>query len=291
MKLLIITGQTATGKTQLALEKGKTLINADSRQIYKHLDIITGKEKSKIKDQKSKIYLYDLVDPKEYFSSFDYQKKALPLIRRLLIENKRPVIVGGTYLYLAHLLYRVETENIPPNWQLREKLTGQPVFKLQNLLKKLSVQAFNRLNDSDKNNPQRLIRKIEILTANKKFVSGYISPKNLALGQKIGFPDLQIEFIGLKFRDKKDLKKAITKRIEERLKQGAIEEVVQLLKKGYTENDPGLKTIGYRQIIQYLKGRLTKEEAIGEWLKKELQYAKRQYTFMKKNPNISWRFI
>jgi len=291
MKLLIITGQTATGKTQLALEKGKTLINADSRQIYKHLDIITGKEKSKIKDQKSKIYLYDLVDPKEYFSSFDYQKKALPLIRRLLIENKRPVIVGGTYLYLAHLLYRVETENIPPNWQLREKLTGQPVFKLQNLLKKLSVQAFNRLNDSDKNNPQRLIRKIEILTANKKFVSGYISPKNLALGQKIGFPDLQIEFIGLKFRDKKDLKKAITKRIEERLKQGAIEEVVQLLKKGYTENDPGLKTIGYRQIIQYLKGRLTKEEAIGEWLKKELQYAKRQYTFMKKDPNISWRFI
>ena len=291
MKLLIITGQTATGKTQLALEKGKTLINADSRQIYKHLDIITGKEKSKIKDQKSKIYLYDLVDPKEYFSSFDYQKKALPLIRRLLIENKRPVIVGGTYLYLAHLLYRVETENIPPNWQLREKLTGQPVFKLQNLLKKMSVQAFNRLNDSDKNNPQRLIRKIEILTANKKFVSGYISPKNLALGQKIGFPDLQIEFIGLKFRDKKDLKKAITKRIEERLKQGAIEEVVQLLKKGYTENDPGLKTIGYRQIIQYLKGRLTKEEAIGEWLKKELQYAKRQYTFMKKDPNISWRFI
>lgn len=83
----------------------------------------------------------------------------------------------------------------------------------------------------------------------------------------------------------------IEKRVEERLKKGAIEEVKKLLKMGYTENDPGLKTIGYQQIIRYLNKELTKEKAIDDWINKEVQYAKRQLTFMKKDKNISWREI
>ncbi len=291
MKVILITGQTATGKTKLALNKKGVLINADSRQIYKHLDIITGKDKSKIKDQKSKIYLYDIADPKKYFSSFDYQKTALPLIKKVLQEGKTPIIVGGAYLYLSHLLYKIDTENIPPNWKLRKELINNSVPQLQKKLIQLNVQSFSRLNGSDKNNPQRLIRKIEILTINKNAPIGQSTPLRCTLGTKIGLPNIKIEFIGLRFKKKEDLIKAIKNRVEKRLKQGAIDEVKNLLKKGYFEHDPGLKTIGYKQIIQYLKGKSTKKEAIDQWITKELQYAKRQYTFMKKDPNISWRFV
>ena len=83
--------------------------------------------------------------------------------------------------------------------------------------------------------------------------------------------------------------KAIKKRVKERLRQGAIDEVKNLLKKGYSEDDPGLKTIGYQQIIKYLNNQLSKEQAIRDWVNKEVQYAKRQYTFMKKDKNIRWQ--
>lgn len=302
MKLFVITGQTATGKTKLALQLAQKyngeLINCDSRQIYKYLDIITGKDIKKnskfkipIRQARSKIWLYDIVDPKEYFSSFNYQKIAIPLIKKILKQGKTPIIVGGTYLYLSHLLYEIDTENIPPNWKLREELNNKSVSQLQKMLIQLNVQSFNRLNGSDKNNPQRLIRKIEILSTNKNAPIGQITPRRCRLGSKLNIPNIKIEFIGLRFKNKDDLVKTIKNRVEKRLGQGAIEEVKGLLKKGYSENDPGLKTIGYKQIIQYLKRELTKKEAIDQWITKELQYAKRQYTFMKKDPNIKWRFV
>jgi len=291
MKVIIITGQTAGGKTSLALSKKGILINSDSRQVYKYLDIITGKDKSKINDQKSKILLYDIVDPKKYFSSFDYQKVAIPVIKKILEVKKTPIIVGGTYLYLAHLLYDVETENIPPNQRLRKKLNNKSVFELQKILIKLNTQLFNRLNQSDRNNPQRLIRKIEILSAKKIVPTGRISPTQYVLARKLNLPDIKIEFIGLRFKNSNDLKNAIKTRVDQRLKEGAIEEVKNLLKKGYKESDPGLLTIGYKQIIQYLEKELTKKEAIDQWINKEIQYAKRQYTFMKKDPNIQWKLV
>lgn len=289
MKVIVITGQTATGKTKLALSKKGVIINSDSRQIYKYLDIITGKDKSRIKDLGSKILLYDIVDPKEYFSSFDYQKIAIPLVNKILKQGKTPIIVGGTYLYLSHLLYEIDTENIPPNWKLRKELSNKSVSQLQKKLIQLNVRSFNRLNQSDRNNPQRLIRKIEILTSNKNAPMGQSTPRQCTLGTKIGLPDIKIEFIGLRFKKKENLAKAIKDRVEKRLKQGAIEEVKNLLKKGYSEDDPGLKTIGYQQIIKYLNNQLSKEQAIRDWVNKEVQYAKRQYTFMKKDPNIKWQ--
>lgn len=308
MKIIIITGQTATGKTQLALEYAKKyngeLVNCDSRQTYKHLNIITGKDYPK----NTKIWLYDVVDPKQYFSSYDYVKKALPLIKKLLKENKTPIIVGGTYFYLKHLLYHIETEKIPPNWQLRKHLRNKSVRDLQKILKDINAQSFNRLNISDRNNPQRLIRKIEIVKIQPSFqlrelkklvpqnLRGLtqqmkIEPRRLILTEKLNLKNLPIEFIGLRFKNKEALTSAIKNRVGERLKKGAIDEVKELLQRGYKENDPGLKTIGYQQIIPYLKGNLSKEEAIKQWIIKEIQYARRQYTFMKKDPYIVWKTI
>ncbi len=291
MKVVIITGQTATGKTKLALSKKGVLINADARQIYKYLNIITGKDKSRNKNRKSKVLLYDIIDPKEYFSSYDYQKAAIPLIKKILEQGKTPIIVGGTYLYLSHLLYDVATENIPPNWKLRRILNNKPVSFLQQRLYRLNPDFFKNLNESDKKNPQRLIRKIEIFSAKKPVITGRIPPRRCILEDKINLPNIKIEFIGLRFKNKKNLVHTIKKRVEKRIDAGAIKEVKDLLKRGYTENDPGLKTIGYKQIIAYLKGNLTKEEAINQWIAKEIQYAKRQYTFMKKDPNICWQLV
>jgi len=292
MRIVVITGQTATGKTTYALnlvkkENGE-LINCDSRQIYKHMDIITGKDKPK----NVKINLYDIITPNQYFSSFDYVQHALPIIKKILTENKTPIIVGGSYLYLKHLLYNIETENILPNWRLRKKLADKTLQELQEILKKKSVQSFNRLNNSDKNNPQRLIRKIEISQTPfepSQLELGYNN--KIIIANKLGIKNIDVDFIGLYFKDKEELRRKIIKRVENRLNQGAISEVKNLLKMDYKENDPGLKTIGYQQIIKFLNGKISKEKAIEEWVNKEIQYAKRQYTFMKKDKNIRWTIL
>lgn len=312
MKLVVITGQTATGKTDLALElaskENGELINCDSRQIYKHLDIITGKGilKNFVLDKKigefdigyhnvpcsmfhvSCLWLYNIISPHQYFSSYDYSQCALYAIQKIMNRGKTPILVGGTYLYIKHLLYSVETERIPPDWDLRKTLENAAVQELQEKLRTIDEDFFNRLNESEKQNPQRLIRKIEIAR------SGLHSKDNLRLqdNQKSLLGGIKkIQFIGLKHKTKESLVNAITQRVEKRVQQGAFEEVASLLKKGYTAQDPGMRTIGYQQIIKYLQGLCAKEQAIGEWITKEIQYAKRQYTFMKKDKNIEWREV
>ncbi len=287
-KIIVITGQTATGKTKLAINFAKKLngevINCDSRQIYKHLNIVTGKDINIFKKEGIKIYLYNIIDPKEYFSSYDYAVVARKTIYEIIQKKKTPIVVGGTYLYLKHLLYGFETENIRPNWALRKSFEQKKVHELQEILKKHSIQSFNRLNPSDRNNPRRLIRKIEVVLEKV----GEWRETGMFRAKVRDANKFNIELIGLKFKNKERLKEAIQKRVEERVKQGAFEETKKLVKMDYAKNDPGLNAIGYRQIIDYLEERISKQQAIEEWIKKEVQYAKRQYTFMKKDPNIRW---
>ena len=312
MSLIIITGQTATGKTKLALELAKKhngeLINFDSRQIYKYLDIITGKDIPKnsefkiqnlefknkynigyysitiynhLKPFTTKLWFYDVVDPDQYFSSFDFVKQVKPIIEAIKKRGKTPILVGGTYLYLKHLLYGIDINNSPPNFKLREKLNNKSVVELQKKLISLNRQIFENMNHSDQLNPRRLIRKIEIAS----------SPTKTVLNKTVFIKSVPKTFIGIRYKDRSKLRCVIEKRVEKRLKNGAIEEVKKLLKMGYKPNDPGMKTIGYQQIIKYLNKELTKQNAIDDWVNKEVQYAKRQLTFMKKDKNISWREI
>ena len=295
--MIIITGQTATGKTKLALELAKKLngelINFDSRQIYKYLDIITGKDKDALTMKQWKnvtIWLYDIVTPDQYFSSFDFIQLVKPIIKDIEDRGKTPILVGGTYLYLKHLLYGINDNNSPPDFKLREKLNSKPVNYLQKILIKLNKTAFENLNHSDQLNPRRLIRKIEIETGVKIENRARPSPSGAGFGLRRQVP-FQFKIIGLKYRNKSKLRQAIKERVKERLKNGAVDEVKKLLKLGYMSNDPGLKTIGYQQIIKYLNKELTKKKAIEDWENKEVQYAKRQLTFMKKDKNIKWKEI
>ncbi|MGB9707317.1 MAG: tRNA (adenosine(37)-N6)-dimethylallyltransferase [Microgenomates group bacterium] len=301
--MIIITGQTGTGKTKLAIVYSQKyngeIINCDSRQVYQYLDIITGKDippDSQNKFQivkklenlvigfypinQTKIWLYDIVNPKINFSSYEWVKCASFVINQIFEQKKTPIIVGGTYFYLKHLLYGFETENIPPNSDLRQNLTKKSVFQLQKILENLNKTAFNNLNQSDKNNPHRLIRKIEIELWKKK---------NKQTMVKLTRAPIKFQkFIGLRFKDKENLKKAITERVNQRLKKGAIDEVKRLIKMGFTEKDPGLNTIGYKEIFSYVKGKINYEEAIKKWVQSEIKYTKRQLTFMKKDKNIKW---
>jgi tRNA dimethylallyltransferase len=306
MKLIVITGQTATGKTKLALELAEKyngeLINCDSRQIYKKLDIVTGKDtppeavfhkESALNNydigyypftHSTRIWLYDIVDPKLPFSSFEYKNCAIKVIKNIFQRGKTPIIVGGSYLYLQDLLYGF-TIQVKPNWKLRSSLNEKSIDELQKILQELNPSLFSSLNNSDRHNPQRLIRKIEISQ------SSFLPEKPHSLKELLEQPNLTIELIGLKYAEKKSLQKKISERVEERIKRGAYSEVTSLLDQGYSITDPGLKTICYPQIVHYLQHNLTEEDMKKDWVTKELQYAKRQYTFMKRDNNIQWQNI
>lgn len=301
--MLIITGQTATGKTNLALDlaikKNGQLINFDSRQIYKNLDIITGKDLPKdskyhlvenlndyqigyylinYQNQPIKLWLYDICQPNQYFSSFQFVNCAKIVIEKIKKENSLPILVGGSYFYLKHFLYGFDYQ-VPPNHKLRQKLNQLSVEKLQQILIKIKKNIKKDFNQSDWQNPRRLIRKIEILTYDKK-------QKNNNTDKIKDF-----EIIGLFFKDKSQLKEKITQRVINRLNNGAIDEVEKLLKSGFKKTNPGLNTIGYKQIIDYLENKINKNQMIENWINAEVNYAKRQLTFMKKDKNIKPIYI
>lgn len=310
MKLFVITGQTATGKTQLGIKLAEKynaeIVNFDSRQVYRQLDIITGKDIGHSKYIKTaningcqigyytinslknpiKIWLYDIVDPHQYFSSFDYVLCARHVVDDLIARGITPILIGGTYLYLKYLLYGADIK-VAPDWELRNLYENKTVRQLQTILsnKMQNLKITNNLNNSDWHNPRRLIRKIEILDNKNSIISE--KPQTQPLLNQ--FQD--IEIIGLKHVSKVSLVTSIKSRVEKRLKQGAIDEVRRLLSKGYDKTAPGLKTIGYPQVIDYLENKIMKEQLINDWINKEVQYAKRQLTFMKLDNRIKWQDV
>ncbi|MDA1317036.1 MAG: tRNA (adenosine(37)-N6)-dimethylallyltransferase MiaA [bacterium] len=337
--LHVITGQTATGKTahalKLAKEIGGELINADARQLYKKLNIVTGKDLlhtsgslQKVKElngfdigyyviktsptptghplpeggpiknlpcqgstppeagggmlQQIPLWLYDIISPNQPFSTYEYKTCAQWVIHDITSRGKVPIMVGGSYFYIQHVLYDVIENEIPPNDSLRKELNNVSVEQLQNKLKELNIDLFNTLNNSEQHNPQRLIRRIEKEMYNRSPLAR--EPSRPTTGGR----DVEIQIIGFQYKNKDDLQNAITERVEKRLQAGAIEETKQLLSDGYGAHDPGMKTIGYTQIMQHLNNELSYDQMKEVWINKEVQYAKRQLTFMKKNDEIQW---
>lgn len=313
--IYVVTGQTATGKTDYALDLAQKyngeLINCDSRQMYKELDIVTGKDINQgeftcvetysgydigyysveCNGCSTKIWLYDILSPEKPFSSIDYVPLAINVIKKIMHEGKTPIIIGGTYFYLMHLLYNTPDFETEINWEKRNELEKKTVEELQQMLQQKNSYVFEALNNSDKKNSRRLIRRIELLDKvdTETFVTSQIS-KSITLPEKLGKKGIDVTIQGFYREDREKTRLVIEKRVEKRIEQGAIEETKKLLLK-YKPYSPGLQSIGYPQITEYLEIQISKEQLIEDWTKKEYQYAKRQYTFMKTDGNISWKNI
>ncbi len=308
-RLLITCGPTAVGKTALALELARRfdgeLVNADSRQVYRGMDIGTGKDlsiNSKFKVQNSKlgaekyqigyylvsgvpIWLLDVVEPDYRFTVADYLKVAVPVIEDVWSRKKLPILVGGSGFYLKVLTEGVDTVGVKPNQILRKRLERLTVFKLQKKLKEVDPDRFNKMNNSDRLNPRRLIRAIEIATDSRKNLSKI---RHLNLGKN------NIFWIGLKMPLRR-LDQAIAKRVKQRLNLGLLEEIESLLTR-FSFSDCVLgETIAYQEWQDYFRSRRFEEnreklasKIIDRWQTNERQYARRQITWFKKNKQISW---
>lgn len=297
-KLLVICGSTATGKTKLALRLAKKfdgeLVSADSRQVYKGMDIGTGKDLPvNVKCQMSnvkcfgknvcyydiervKLWGYDLVEPAEEFSVAQYIKIAKVIIENIWKRGKLPISVGGTGFYIQAVVDDIETLGIPKNKKLRESLGGKHSDELFELLTRTDPVKAASLNISDKRNPMRLIRAIEI--------SSTKTQKKRPKTQKTG---MNVLFIGLK-ANKQVLDKLIENRVGKRIKQGFENEFNELIEKGVKGGMQSMKSMGYRQFVDFKLGKIDRHQAILNWKKEEKKYAKRQITWFKRDKRINW---
>lgn len=291
-KLLVITGQTATGKTELARVIAQKyrgeLVSSDARQAYTHLDIVTGKDIEQCPVQKHiievegqkksfvvyekegiPIWLYDVKDPKEYLTAYEWVKCAEAVIKNIQKRGKLPIVVGGTAFYIQKLLEGFDL-HIPPNWKLRASLESLSVGQLKKRLVSVNEARFLSMNQSDRQNPRRLIRAIEI---------------GSSLPKKRESAPYDALLIGL-FLEKYTLYSRIKERVEKRIEKGAIAETRQLLDVGYSFDDPGFHTLGYQQLRGYIERGISESKIIEEWICKEVAYGKRQLTFIKKMKKI-----
>jgi tRNA dimethylallyltransferase len=279
-KLLVICGPTATGKTSLAIRLAKKfkgeIISADSRQAYKGMDIATGKDLAIIKKSKILVHLLDVVGPDEKFSAAKYHRLAWRAIKDIWRRKKLPIIVGGTGFYIKAIVDGIESLGIEPDWKLRRELENLEIRELVEKLKKLDPKKLNEMNQSDQNNPRRLIRAIEIATARGHPPSVLRHPTSYVL------------MIGLTAPNK-IIYERIDKRVEKRIKQGAEDEIKRLLEKGYSWESSVLgETIGYQEWQPFFKGKATKKETVERWKFAEHAYARRQLTWFKKDERIRW---
>jgi len=300
-QLLVVCGPTATGKTSLALHLSKVfngeIVSADSRQVYKGMNIGTGKDlprnvKNQMSNVKSdgkkicfyeingiKIWGYDLVDPKEEFSVAQYIKIARNIIDDIWKRGKLPILVGGTGLYIKGVVDGIPTATIPKNEKLRRSLKEKAPEELFEILAVSDPVKAASMNASDRKNPRRLVRAIEIAKFKLSGKSTTMIRPNEA--------ERNISFIGLT-APKEILFERIEARVNRRIKSGLEGEIKDLISQGVSWTNHSMNTLGYREWKDYFRGKKSKNEVIQEWIKDEKNYAKRQITWFKKDKRINW---
>jgi len=295
-KILVICGPTATGKTRLAIQLAKKfsgeIVSADSRQVYQHMDIGTGKDlpkNSKFQNSKTqniggfyiidgvKLWGYDLVSPKKEFSVAQYERIARSLLKSIWGRKKLPILTGGAGLYIKAVIDGIETASIPKNIKLRESLKDRTVKELFETLSSIDPVKSASLNLSDRKNPRRLVRAIEIAQHNLK---GKCKKRQFSL-------NADVLMVGLTTSREK-LNNNIEIRVQQRILMGVESEIGRLFKMGIDWDMQSMNALGYKQWRKHLLGKITKEEVVEKWTKDEIGYAKRQITWFKKDKRIKW---
>lgn len=292
-KIIVILGPTSSGKSSVAIKLAQKfngeIISADSRQIYRSLDIGTGKV-TKAEQALAKHHMLDIVSPKTNFSAAQFKKKADKIIADILKRGKLPIICGGTGFWIKALVDNVVYPEVKPDWKLREKLGKKSVKELFTMLKKLDpVRAKN----IDAKNPVRLIRAIEICETlgSVPQLRGPSSVDYANRGRTLSTQKVRPRVflqIGIAL-PKEKLHENIEKRLKQRFAQGMIEEVDKL----HREQKISWKKmesfgLGYLWIAKFLQKQLPEKELFSKVYFSEKDYAKRQMTWFRKDERIIW---
>lgn len=283
-QVIVICGPTASGKTSLGIKLAKKIegeiVSCDSMQIYKDMTIGTAKPTDE-ELKEAKHFLVDFVIPNERYSVAEYKKDAEYTIEQIIKSGKKPIIVGGTGLYLNSLVYGIDYPNIETDLNYRQELEDRVNKEgLENLYKeanKIDSKAMEKISSNDK---KRILRILEIYhsTGKTKTQLEEDSRKN---GPKY---DYKIFVLNM---DREKLYDRINKRVDIMIEDGLIDEVKQLLKK-YKEFPTAMQGLGYKEVVEYLENKLTKVEMIEKIKQETRRYAKRQITWFKSYKNAIW---
>ena len=283
--LIVIVGPTASGKTdlsiELALRINGEIVSADSMQVYKHMDIGTAKPSV---EERKKInhYLIDEVEPDENFSVAKYKELADQYIDKIISENKTPIMVGGTGLYINTVIDNIQFSETVCDWNYRNELKEIANSKgneyLHKILEEIDPKTAQNLHINDQ---RRIIRALEVYKYTKIPMSEH------KIMSRMKPSPYKISFIGLAM-DRELLYDRINQRVDIMIEQGLIDEVKGLMDMGYNENLTSMKGLGYKEIIKYLNGEYSFNDAV-EILKRDTRrYAKRQLTWFRRDDRINW---
>ncbi len=276
-KLVVVVGPTASGKSSLAVElarkfKGE-IISADSRQVYKGMNIGTGKI---IKKEMKGIphYLLNVVSPKKKFDVTQYRKLALKAIDKVQKSGRTPILCGGTGFYIQAVVDGIVFPEVKPDWKLRARLEKLSTVKLFEKLKGADPQ---RAKTIDRNNRRRLIRALEIIIKTKR-------PVDKLEKNPLPYP---IIFLGMK-KEREKLKEMIEERFFSWLEQGFIKEVKKLRKSGISWKKLEGFGLNYKTAALYLQNKINYQQFVEQSLSELNKYAKRQMTWFKRDKRIHW---
>ncbi|WP_434796175.1 tRNA (adenosine(37)-N6)-dimethylallyltransferase MiaA [Terrisporobacter vanillatitrophus] len=281
--LIILTGPTAVGKTALSIELAKDLnaeiISADSMQIYEYMDIGSAKVTKEEMDGVTH-HMIDEVKPDFPFSVSEFQNRANKYIREVANKGKNVLVTGGTGLYLNALIYNMDFAKSNSNTKLREELENELKEKgidyMHERLKSLDSEAASRIH---KNNTKRVIRALEVCLSGKKMQD---------FSNDLKYNEDYLPIIIVLNRHRELLYERINKRVDIMMEAGLVEEVKKLLHMGYDKNLISMQGIGYKEIVKYLEGEYTLEEAIEIIKRDSRRYAKRQITWFKRYKDSKW---
>ena len=283
-KLIVICGPTASGKTSLSIELAKRIngeiISCDSMQIYKDMTIGTAKPTKEEMDGVPH-YLLDFVSPSDRYSVADFKQEATKKIDDILNRNKVPIIVGGTGLYVDALVKNITYPEIEIDLKYREQLEkdiqDNGLEELYKQAVKIDEQAMKNISKNDK---KRIMRVLEIYHQTGK------TKTQLEAESRLVPPPYEYIVFAIDM-DREKLYERINKRVDIMMEQGLIQEVNDLINK-YTEFPTAMQGLGYKEVVEYIEGKTTKDEMIEKLKMETRHYAKRQLTWFRKNKEIKW---
>lgn len=285
-KVISVVGPTASGKTALGVALAQRfhgeVVSFDSMQIYRRMDIGTAKPTQE-EMQGIPHHMIDVAEPEENWSVARYVEAAVPVVEDILSRGKTPILVGGTGLYVDSLLSGRSFAVQATGW--REKLQAQAkaegILTLLEELRQVDPEAAARLHPADE---KRIIRALEVWHETGQTITQH-NRQTQALP-----PRYQAVTIGLNFADRTDLHQRVARRVDEMVKRGLYDEIRDLLASGVPENCTAMQAIGYKEIVAAMKNGTSLDEAAEEVKLRTRQYAKRQLTWFRRNPETNWYF-